>query len=114
MRTMILLLDWDSTLFWRDAEGNGRVDAATLPISTALRQLLRDYYIDYSELYFQDGHPFPDVPRLEKRWLDDTGLKIWKQLRTELADLYRVSFYSEELGESFESPEQFVAAREKL
>src|SRR5687768_12428910 len=102
MRTVILLLDWDSILFWRDAEGSGRIDEATLPISPELKRRLHDYYMHYSELYNQDRHPLPDVPILEKRWLDDTGLEIWKQLRAELAGVHRVLFFSEEIGDSFE------------
>ena len=51
---------------------------------------------------------------MEKRWLDDTGLEVWKQLRAELAGIYRVLFYSEELGDSFETPEEFGAARKEL
>ena len=114
MRTIILLLDWDSTLFWRDAEGGGRIDEATLPISAGLKRRLDEYYLHYSELYNQDSHPIPDVPNLEKRLLDDAGLEIWRQLRAELAGIYRVLFYSEELGDSFDSPEAFVARRKEI
>lgn len=114
MRTIILLLDWDSTLFWRDAEGGGRIDEDTLPISAELKRCLADYYLHYSELYHQEARPLPDVARLEKRWLDDRGLEVWKQLRAELVGVYRVLFYSEELGDSFETPEEFVRARKSL
>jgi len=112
MRTIILLLDWDSTLFWRDTEGGGRIDEGTLPISSELRRRLDDYYKHYSELFYRDG--YGPVPDLEKRLLDDTGLEIWRQLRAELAGIHRVLFYSEELGDSFETPEEFVAARKEL
>jgi hypothetical protein len=111
MRTIILLLDWDSTLFWRDAEGGGRIDEATFPISDALKRRLSDYYKHYSELYYLDtSRPVPD---LEKRLLDDTGLEIWQQLRSELSGVYRVLFHSEELEDSFESPEDFIARRKE-
>jgi hypothetical protein len=109
MRTIILLLDWDSTLFWRDAEGGGRIDEATLPIRPELRRRLDDYYKHYSELYYRDTTR--PVPELEKRLLDNTGLEIWEQLRAELAGIYRVLFYSDELEDSFENPEEFVARR---
>jgi hypothetical protein len=112
MRTIILMLDWDSTLFWRDAAGGGRIDEATLPISTGLKRRLDDYYRHYSDLFFRDG--YGPVPDLEKRLLDDTGLEIWRQLRAELAGIYEVLFDSEEFGCSFDSPEEFLAARKAV
>jgi hypothetical protein len=112
MRTIILLLDWDSTLFWGDPEGGSRIDEKTLPISPSLRRRLDDYYKHYSELYYRDTTR--PVPALEKRLLDDTGLEIWKQLREELAGVYRVLFYSDELEDSFETPEEFVARRKNV
>src|SRR5690348_9278818 len=111
MRTIILLLDWDATLFWRDADGGSKIDESALPISDELKRQLNDYYLHYSELHFQNGHPFP-VPKIEKRWLDDEGLEIWRRLRAELAGAYRVLFYSEEFSDSFEDPDEFIAARE--
>jgi hypothetical protein len=112
MRTIILLLDWDSTLFWRDAEGGGRIDEATFPISDALKRRLSDYYKHYSELYFQNtGRPVPD---LEKRLLDDNGLDLWQQLRAELAGVYRVLFYSDEFACEFNSPDEFITKRKEV
>jgi hypothetical protein len=113
MRTIILLLDWDATLFWRDAEGGGRIDEATLPISADLKRRLSDYYKHYSELHCQDGTREP-IPDLENRLLDDTGLEIWQQLLGELDGLYRVLFQSEEFGCSFESPQEFIAKRKEM
>lgn len=111
MRTIILFLDWDSTLFWRDAEGGDRINEATLPISDDLKRRLSDYYKHYSELYYLDtSRP---IPGLEKRLLDDTGLEIWQQLRRELNGVYQVLFHSEELEDSFESPDVFLARRKE-
>jgi hypothetical protein len=108
MRSIILLLDFDSTLFWRDAEG-GRIDETTLPISHDLKRQLDDYYKHYSELCYRgDYGPAAD---LDKRLLDDRGLVIWRQLRAELDGIYQVLFYSQEFGDSFESPEEFLANR---
>jgi hypothetical protein len=112
MRSIILLLDWDATLFWRDTEGGGRIDETTLPISHDLKRQLADYYKYYSELYYQEGNG--PVPDLEKRLLDDRGLVIWRQLRAELDGVYGVLFYSEEFGDSFESPEEFLASRKEV
>jgi hypothetical protein len=111
MRTFILLLDWDSTLFWRDAEGSGRIDEATLPISPELRRRLDHYYKHYSELYYRDG--YGPVPDLEKHLLDDTGLEIWRQLRAELGGVYRVLFHSDEFACDFDSPDEFIARRKE-
>jgi hypothetical protein len=111
VRAIILLLDWDSTLFWRDADGGARIDEATLPISDDLKRRLSDYYKHYSEHYYLDT--CRHVPGLEKRLLDDTGLEMWQQLRSELSGVYRVLFHSEELEDSFESPDDFVARRKE-
>jgi hypothetical protein len=109
MRTIILLLDWDSTLFWRDAEGSGRIDEMTLPINDDLKQRLNAYYKHYTELYYLDTNR--PVPEVEKRLLDNVGLEIWQQLRLELSGIYRVIFHSEELEDSFESLDDFLASR---
>lgn len=111
MRTIVLLFGWDSTLFWGDDEGRGRIDEATLPISPSLKLKLGDYYRHYSELYFRDTSG--PVPEFEKRLLDGTGLEIWRQLRVELDGTYRVLFHSKEFGDTFETPEDFLAARER-
>ena len=113
MRTIILLLDWDSTLFWRDDEGCGRIDESTLPISDGLRRMLGDYYKKYSEIYL-GGHDHSLIPELDKRLLDDAGLVIWRELLRELADIYRVLFYSEQFEHSFEDPEEFVTRRKDI
>lgn len=116
MRTIILLLDWDSTLFWRDAEGGGPIDESALPVSDDVRRRLRDYQKYYSKLYgLGASRPIRDreIPAMEKKFLDDTGFEIWQQLRSELNGVYRVLFYSQEFGDSFESPEELLAAREE-
>jgi hypothetical protein len=51
-------------------------------------------------------------PRLEARLFDETGLRLWKQLRADLEGRYTVVYYSQELGEYFETPELFGKARE--
>ena len=112
MRTIILLCDWDSTLFWRDSEGQGRIDETTLPISDELKRRLLYYYKHFSDLYYEDNSP--PVPDLEKRILDDVGLDIWRQLRVELDGVYRVLFHSDELSHPFESPEEFLAIRNEV
>jgi hypothetical protein len=104
------MADWDSTLFFFDAEGQDRIDAATLPISADLMRQLDQYYNQYSDLYM-DGDTGEKVDPLDKRLLDDTGLTIWRQLRKELALFYNVIFYSFELGEKFDNPNEFIAAR---
>jgi hypothetical protein len=112
MRTIILLLDWDSTLFWRDVEGGDRIDEATFPISDALKRRLKDYYKHYSQLYYLD-YRGQTVPDLEKRLLDDTGLEIWRLLRAELSGKYQVLFLSNEFICDFDDPEEFVARRKE-
>lgn len=111
MRTIILLPDWNSTLFWRDEESGSRIEETTFPISDALKRRLTAYYKHYSELYFQDtGGP---VPALEKRLLDDTGLELWQQLRAELAGIYKVLFHSDEFACDFDSPDEFITKRKE-
>lgn len=110
MRTIILLIDYpDSTLWWREQENSGPVDEALLPISNDLKQQLNEYYKSYSELYLDDNKGA--VADLEKRLLDDTGLELWRRLRTELAGKYHVLFHSEEFGCDFDNPDEFLAAR---
>jgi hypothetical protein len=112
MRTIILMPDWNSTLFWRDTEGHGHIDEEALPISDSLKHRLECYYKHFSELYFEASDQ-PIIPDVEKRLLDDTGLEIWQMLRKELTGFYRVLFYSAEFGDSFENPEEFVAVRKQ-
>jgi len=109
VKTIILLIDWDSTLFWREPAEGGPVDEGVLPVSSDLKQQLKEYQKNYLELYFQDKHG--DIPALENRLLDDTGLELWQRLRAELAGKYRVLFHSDEFGCDFDSPEEFIATR---
>jgi hypothetical protein len=108
MRTIILMLDLDSTLFWQDGEG-GRVDESALPISEALKKRMHDYYAHFAELYYRDHHP--RISDMDRRLLDGAGLEIWQQLRQELDGLYRVLFFSEEFSDAFDSPAQFIVQR---
>ena len=87
MRTIVLSVDWDSVLFWRDAEGQGRIDEAAFPISDELKRELNAYYGHYSELYL---HGDESIDKIDKRLLDDAGLRAWHRLRTELAGAYKV------------------------
>ena len=104
------MLHWNSTLFFFDAEGQERIDEATLPISRNLQKQLELYYKQYSDLYLLDESA-QKVDRLDKRLLDDTGLQVWQQLRAEHSDSYRIIFFSEEFGEKFDNPNEFIAAR---
>jgi len=104
------MLDWDSTVFFFDAEGQDRIDEETLPISADLKRQLNEYYKHYSDVYLCADFGEKATP-LDERLLDDTGLQIWQQLRTELVGFYRVIFYSFEFGEKFDDPQQFIAAR---
>ena len=110
MRTIALIADYGSVLFFHDAEGRDQIDEATLPISTDLKRQLDEYYKHYSDLYLLAD--FGEQPStLDKRLLDDTGFKIWRQLRKELALFYRVIFYSFEFAQTFNNPQEFIAAR---
>ena len=104
------MADWDSTLCYFDAESRDRIDEASLPISADLKSQLDQYYDQYSDLYVLADFAEKATP-LDKRLLDDTGFKVWQQLRTELTGSYRVIFYSFEFGEKFEDPKRFLAAR---
>lgn len=110
MRTIVLLVDWDSVLFWRDAEGQGHIDDATFSISDELKRELNAYYGHFSELYLQGNGP---IDKIEKRLLDDAGLRVWHRLRTELAGAYKVLFHSKEFACDFETPGQLIALREQ-
>jgi hypothetical protein len=110
VRTIILLIDYpDSTLWWREPDSGSPVDEALLPISSDLKQQLKEYYRTYSELYLNDSKEA--VADLEKRLLDGTGLELWRRLRTELAGKYHVLFHSEEFACDFDNPDEFLAAR---
>jgi len=50
---------------------------------------------------------------LDNRLFDDTGIELWEQLRSELQGQYRVIYYSLELAEHFETPEQFRVTRKE-
>jgi hypothetical protein len=110
MRTIVLSVDWDSVLFWRDAEGQGRIDDTTFPISDESKRELNAYYGHFSELYLQGNEPISD---LEKRLLDDTGVRAWHRLRAELAGAYEVLFHSSEFACDVETPEHLIAYRER-
>ena len=111
MRTIIVFADWNSVLFWRDADGQDRIDDTTFPISDESKRELNAYYGHFSELYLQDHEHEPISD--EKRLLDDTGIRAWHRLRAELAGAYKVLFHSKEFACDFESPEQLVAHRER-
>ena len=112
MRTIIVSADWNSVLFWRDAEGQDRIDDTTFAISDESKRDLNAYYGHFSELYLQ-GDEHEPVSDLEKRLLDDTGIRAWHRLRAELAGAYKVLFHSKEFACDFESPEELVAHRER-
>ena len=109
MRTIALSPDFDAILFWRDELGQGIADQRSLPLSEVCRDRLREFYRWFSEL-----HLIADEKRsrLDARLFDEKGLILWKQLRSDLQGRYDVVYYSQELGEYFETPELFSNARE--
>ena len=107
MRTIVLSPDWNSSLWWHDAEGCGLADASTLPLSDELRRNLDDYYEWWSELYLPKEQDYIPVSSLDWHLLDERGFELWQRLRVELGGKYHVHFRSHEFKETFENPEQF-------
>ena len=105
MRTIVLSPDWNSSLWWHDAEGCGIADERALPLSDRLRKDLGDYYAWWSELYLSEDR----IPASCTDWhlLDERGFQIWQRLRAELGSTYHVHFFSHEFEERFEDPEEF-------
>jgi len=110
MRTLCLSLDFDAILFWRDGQSQDKADERALPLSDGLKQRLDEFYKWCSELYL-----LADEPRsqLDNRLFDDRGIELWEELRSELQGQYRVTYYSQELAEYFETPELFRVARKE-
>ena len=108
MRTLILSPDWDTMLFWRDAQNRDAVDESALPVSDALRSELDNCYKWFSEMLFaEDSKP----TAIDRRLFDDRAFELWERLRTELGLEYRVLFRSQEFACEFESPQDFKNAR---
>jgi len=110
MCTLCLSPDFDAILFWRDEQSSAVADERTLPLSDGLRQRLDEFYRWFSELYLSADGPRSQV---DNRLCDDTGIELWEQLRSELQGQYRVIYYSLELAEHFETPEQFRVTRKE-
>ena len=92
-RELKLMADYAAWPLW-DADGN--VDAATLPLSTALQERLDDW----AEAF--DGTVNPDDPRHARfatpearAAFNEQGLALWHELQHELGAEYVVSYFSE-------------------
>jgi hypothetical protein len=111
MRTLILMPDWNAVLFYRDAKGSEAVDEDSLPISTALKRELRDFYAWFSEMFLHDD-PREPISDMDRRLMDNRGVELWECLSRELSGAYRVIFHSHELHRDFDRPEEFKAMRD--
>lgn len=110
MRTLILMPDWNSVLFWWDAEGQDAIDESPLPLSEGLKQSLLHYYRCFSDLFLQGGAD-ECASQIDRRLLDDEGYGLWLKLRYELSGKFLVWFYSFEFDEKFGQPAEWAEAR---
>src|SRR6266567_561701 len=94
---------WDGPLFWLNDQmvNTGPVNEADLPISSSLRDQLRDFNCWHEELC-GEGSPSP----LDERLYDERGAALWEQLSKELGGVYEVVYPSHEFDCEFGSPEE--------
>ena len=109
MRTIILSPDWNAVLFWHEASNRKPADETALALSDELRREMRVYYESFAELFLRGLPGTADATEL--RLLDERGVLLWQRLQKELAD-YRITFYSHELQDEFETLNVFRIAQQ--
>ena len=99
-------------LWWMESVATGDISPATLPLSAETISRLELWVDAYDALLNPDDPYTSDFPsEREKEAFEQEGIRLWKQLRAELAPEYEVFYYSikryklltqpDELTESF-------------
>ena len=92
-----LMPDYDCHPLWLVLpDGVKNLDPATLPISTDLRQTLKDWAASYDKT-LNEGDPansgFPS--EAEESQFESTGIRLWDLLRSELGPGFEVTYFSQ-------------------
>ncbi|BAZ51330.1 hypothetical protein NIES4103_39790 [Nostoc sp. NIES-4103] len=98
-------------LWWADADKIGNIDPARLPLSQESINRLRKWAADYNAtLNWQDPANSSDLSAEAEEAFEEEGIKLWKQLQTELAPNYQVVYFSETLGKVLTHPNELEAS----
>ncbi len=101
-----LMAEYGNTMLWHDGgEVVGPIELEAVPLADSTRQRLAAWGRYY------DGTLDPDDPRQGgfESWtkicqFDRVGKKLWERLRRELGPTYRVTFFSQKDGETYQPP----------
>ena len=95
--------DYDCFPLWDMTDNEGNIDPATLPLTSDTKNRLAKWAIQYDQtLNLEDplSSGFPN--KQEEQAFEEEGLALWKCVKSELRDLYDVTYFSQEQGEILE------------
>ena len=82
-------------LWWMESVTTGDISPATLSLSAETISRLERWVDAYDALLNPDDPYVSDFPsEREKEAFEQEGIRLWKQLRAELAPAYEVLYYS--------------------
>jgi hypothetical protein len=107
-RKLKLMPDYQCHPLWGSGpEGPGNVDPSTLPLSDTTVAALNRWAQRFDERLNLEDPPHSREPSAaEVEAFEQEGIRLWKQLRQELASGYEVSYRSEKRGTLFTDPQQ--------
>jgi hypothetical protein len=105
MTAIRLILDWNMVLqdFYDPSRPGAAIEPTTLPLSKETIDALLARYKHWGRVCLDASEPgdSPLDEQIERRFLDDEGLQLWKRVVTELGQAYTVHYYSEVLHRTF-------------
>jgi hypothetical protein len=104
MRKILFMPDFPGDVFWEQSEKGGPVAPEDLNLSSETCSLVWEFYKRWSEI--DNDSKNDGIRKIDYGLLDVHGIKLWKQLRTELSGQCEVFFYSHRFNESFEDPQE--------
>jgi hypothetical protein len=108
-RKLKLMPDYQCFPLWReDPTQPDNIDPSTLPLSAETLSALERWAQAFdARLDLDDPAQGRDIPPAEIDAFEREGVRLWRQLRKELASEYEVSYKSMKFGRSFTNPDQF-------
>ena len=97
MKTIKLMPDYQCwPLWWAEKDQVGNIDPKQLPLSISTQQALLRWADTYDKsLNMEDPASSPPWTAEESANFEKEGLRLWRVLRKELKDNYRVLYFSQ-------------------
>ncbi len=104
MQSIKLMPEYGQTVLWHHGGDKvGPIDASQLPISEELRCSLKEWAFTYDDTFNQEnprdsGFSSPE----QEAAFEEEGMRLWRQLQSELGSEWNVVYFSNRLGKLIE------------